>query len=224
MTASTASFCAGVTAVRVVVAFHLRAVVRVDRGAGAAEPGCPVPAELEGGADPVPVDAQRLPLVVGQPMATGPFPQARHVRLAGVPGASVPGRLPAQPQPAAQLRRRERAQQRRVLQPLLQQPHRRARQGQALGRGAALNVIEQDRAVAGPVQVAGAEPADPVRDDPGIAAEQQLVGDHRVRGREQRRVPLAHPPGQAVLGGVPGHPGQGRQPGDVQRAAAGQQP
>ncbi|MDQ0383209.1 hypothetical protein J2S54_000029 [Streptomyces sp. DSM 42143] len=72
---------------------------------------------------------------------------------------------------AALVRRDEAPQQRGVGQPLLQETHGPARQIQALGRGAALDVGEQDRGVSGPVDVLRDQVLDAVGDDAGVDAE-----------------------------------------------------
>src|SRR5271156_3148076 len=53
------------------------------------------------------------------------------------------------------------------------------------GRSAALDVGQQDRRVTGPVDIVGDQVIDPVGNDAGVDAEQQLVGDHRAKIWEQ---------------------------------------
>ena len=80
-----------------------------------------------------------------------------------------------------------------VLQPLLQQPDRPSRQRQRFRRRAALDVGQQHGGVPGPVDVPDPEPGDAVRDDPGIDAQQQAVGDHHARAGEQDIACRPHP-------------------------------
>ena len=61
-----------------------------------------------------------------------------------------------------------------------------AGQVHALGGGAAFDVGQQDRGVAGPVDVVDDQVVDAVGDDAGVDAEQQPVGDHDVEVREHR--------------------------------------
>jgi hypothetical protein len=56
-------------------------------------------------------------------------------------------------------------------QPLLQEPNGPLRQSQRLARSAPLDVGQQDRGVAGPVDVVDDEIVDPVGHDAGIGAE-----------------------------------------------------
>ena len=99
------------------------------------------------------------------------------------PGAA--GLIQPEPQVAAVFRGGVAAQQGRVGEPLLEQPDRPAGQVQALGSGPALHIGQQDDGVPGPVDVADHQVVDAVRDDAGVDAEQQPVGDHRVQAREQ---------------------------------------
>ena len=79
-------------------------------------------------------------------------------------------------------------------QPLFQEPDGPFRRGQRLPGGAPFDVGQQDRRVAGPVDVIDKEVIDPVGHDAGIGAEQKPVGDHDLKVRE-------HP--RARVGGTP---------------------
>jgi len=155
---------------QVVVAFHCRAVVGIDRGPAVPGPGPRVTHCVVGGADPVPVDLQRCPVGGGHAVAVAP--PADHVAVHR-PGRYLRRTVPGDPQPQlpALAGRDAGAQQRRMRQPLFQQGHRASGQVQALGRSTALNVGEQDRAVPGPVDVAGDQVTDPVGDDAAVGAE-----------------------------------------------------
>jgi len=116
-------------------------------------------------------------------MAHGPALDSDRVDLADQ--ARFAGLAHPQPEHVALRRRDEGPQQRRVRQPLLQQSHRRARQVQALLRRAALDIGQQDRGVTGPVDVAGDQVRNAIRDDARVDAEQQPVGNHGVEVRER---------------------------------------
>jgi hypothetical protein len=65
------------------VALDLRAVVRVDRGAALAVPGTPVTHGQVRGADPRPVDLQRLAVITGQAPLLCPGPDGVTVNRPG---------------------------------------------------------------------------------------------------------------------------------------------
>ena len=57
---------------------------------------------------------------------------------------------------------------------------------QALRRRAALDIAEKDLLVTSPLDVVESQVRDPVRHDAGVGAEQQLIGDDHIQGRDQR--------------------------------------
>ena len=157
-------------------------------------PGPLVPHRLVRGADPGPVDLQRQAVVAGHlragdPALDGDPPGCPALR----PDPGAAGLVQPQPQVAAMFRVSVAAQQRRVSEPLLEQPDRLAGQVQALGGGPALDIGQQDDGVPGPVDVAGHQVVDAVGDDAGVDAEQQPVGDHHVQAREQVAAGLQDP-------------------------------
>ena len=119
---------------------------------------------------------------------------AHLLESAGVTGLAHP-----QPQRGSLVRWHEAAQQRRVRQPLLEQPHRRPRQGGALGGGAPFDVGQQDRRIPGPVDVSDLQVGDAVGDDAGVDAEQQPVGDHDFEVREHRQRSLVEDSGGSSM-------------------------
>lgn len=100
--------------------------------------------------------------------------------------AVVAGRISG-PQPRLRVRRGQASGERRVLEPLLQQPHGPPVESHALCGGTALEIIEQDGGITGPVQIAHAQRLDAVRDDPDIGAQQQAIRQRDVAVDEQRR-------------------------------------
>ena len=205
---------------QVVVAFDLGAVVGVDSGPAAASPGALVPHRLVGGADPVPVQREHLPFLAGHVVAGQP-PSCRVAvdRSRGDVGPA--GLRDVQPELVPVRGRDEVPQQPGVVQPLLEQPDRPPGQDQALGRGPVLDVGQQDRRVAGPVDVARGQVVDAVGDDARADAEREHVGDRDVQVREQ----LRRCPQQAGPAGCGGRgPGMRCDARGRHRAVAGQQP
>ncbi|SCF58747.1 hypothetical protein GA0115280_102695 [Streptomyces sp. Cmuel-A718b] len=134
----------------------------------------------------------------------------------------VPRPAEGQPQTSLVIGCAEASQQGGVRQPLLQQAHGPARQVQALGCRAALDIGEQDRAVPGPVDVVGDQVVDAVGDDAGVDAEQQTVGDHGVVGGEEISAGLNEP--AALPDCRLGAADLLAEAGGVHRAEPGQQP
>ncbi len=174
---------------QIVIALDGRGVVGVDGGTAAAEPRTAVAMRLEGRADHVAVQANHVAIRIDHTLIVDPLGQGGSVGAAGPPGTSPVGTggggLEPQPQPLAQLGRAVLTQQGGVLEPALQQPHGLLRQGQAFVRGAALEVFQQDGGLPGPLQILNAQVVDAVGHDPGVDAEQQLVGEHHPRPGEQ---------------------------------------
>lgn len=147
------------------------------------------------------VDPQRLARLIGELVAADPRGACRCFELGRRP-AAAPVRPVAQPQPLPQLRRSEPPREGGVLQPLLQQPYRRPRQGQRLLAGAALDIVEEHGRVACPLHISQAEVVQAVGNDAGTDPEQQPVAErHRCR-REQRGHRLRHP-SRIVRGDLP---------------------
>ena len=149
------------------------------------------------GADARPVQFQRLAVVADDAVAAHPPADrgpAHLLESAGVTGLAHP-----QPQRGLLVRWHETAQQRRVRQPLLEQPHRRPRQGGALGGGAPFDVGQQDRRIPGPVDVSDLQVGDAVGDDAGVDAEQQPVGDHDFEVRKHRQRSLVEDSGDSSM-------------------------
>ncbi len=144
---------------------------------------------LEGCADHVAVQANHLAIRIDHALIVDPLGQGGSVGATGPPGTSPVGArgagLEPQPQPLAQFGRAVLAEQSGVLEPALQQPHCLLGQGQALVRGAALEVFQQDGGLPGPLQILDAQVVDAVGHDSGVDAEQQLVGEHRLWPGEQ---------------------------------------
>ncbi len=169
---------------QVVVSLDRRGVVGVDRRPWAAGPGPTVAVAVERGPDPLPVNRERGARVVQQAVPAYPLADrdVGHPRRLDDIGMVV---AITDPQHPAVVLRREGAKQGRVLQPAFQQPHGLVGKVQALAGGAALDVVQQHLGAAGPLDVLQPEPVDAVGNDPAVGTEQQLVGDHHVRLREQ---------------------------------------
>ena len=149
------------------------------------------------GADARPVQFQRLTVLADNAVATRPPADrgpAHLLESAGITGLAHP-----QPQRGLLVRWHETAQQRRVRQPLLEQPHRWPRQGGALGGCAPFDVGQQDRRIAGPVDVSDLQAGDAVGDDAGVDAEQQPVGDHDFEVRKHCQRSLVEDSGDSSM-------------------------
>ncbi len=160
---------------QVMIGLHLRTVVGVDQRPGRTVPGTAVPQRQARRPDTPPVHRDAVTFT----------PQPLPLRIDRSLPAVVAAAAAVQPQLPGQVRGGVAAGDGRVLQPLLQQPHRPPRQRHGLGRSPPFDIGQQHRRVTGPVDVADAQVSDPVRDNPAVTPQQQLIGQHDVGAREQ---------------------------------------